>query len=92
MRKLIWPDYAINELNQTVEVLKVINPHGYSAAAIQAHVQREFDNGLDSYIGTGGWYVTVYKAPGQDDVWHPKVTLMTFTVRKFLIDHRKMGQ
>lgn len=92
MRKLVWPDYAINELNQTVDVLKVINPHGYTADAIKAHVQREFDAGLESYVGTGGWYVTVYKAPGTEDTWHPKVSLMTFSVRKFLIAHRMMDQ
>jgi hypothetical protein len=92
MRKLVWPDYAINELEQTVAVLKVINPHGCSAPAIQAHVQREFDAGLTSYVGTGGWYVTVYKAPGTEDTWHPKVSLMTFSVRRYLIEHRMMGQ
>ena len=84
MRKLVWTDHCEYNLNETISVLNVINPHGHNAKEIKAHVQREFDAGLESYVGTGGWYVTVYKAPGSEDTWHALVTLMTFTVARYL--------
>ena len=88
MRKLIWTDHALIDLDRVVRVLDVTNPRGQSAEYIKAHVQREFDKGLQSYVGTGGWYVTVYRAPSSDvdgcEVWHALPTLMAYSIEKYL--------
>jgi hypothetical protein len=88
MRRLIWTDHALSTLDDVADVLAIINPRGQTAAYIRARVQTEFDNGLDSYLGTGGWYVTVYRSPGDPDIWHAHPTLMAYSVKRWL-DSRK---
>ncbi len=89
MRKLIWTEMADHDLERVVRILNVINPKGHSAEHIKAHVDRMFrDENLDSYVGTAGWYVTVYRAPSQDrdgvEVWHALPTLMAYSLEKYL--------
>jgi hypothetical protein len=83
MRTLIWTDYETATLQEVVDVLDVINPRGHTVERIKAEVQRSFNDGLDSYIGTAGWYVTVYETP-TPGIWHAKPTLMAYSVKKYL--------
>jgi len=88
LRRLVWTPHALANLDEVVAVLSVINPKGHSAEHIRAAVNREFDAGLDSYMGTAGWYVTVYntKLPseGGAEIWHAVPTIMAYSVKRYL--------
>ncbi|RWB40443.1 MAG: hypothetical protein EOQ44_25200 [Mesorhizobium sp.] len=91
MRKLEWPSYAMDTLRDVVDVLNLINPKGQSVEHIKARVQAAFDNeNLTSYIGTAGWYVTVYERQDQPGVWEPKPTLMAYSVKRYLKEIGKL--
>lgn len=87
-RKLVWTPHALSNLDDVVLVLSKINPKGHSADHIRAAVNREFEVGLDSYMGTAGWYVTVYntRLPSEDgvEIWHAVPTIMAYSVKRYL--------
>ncbi|MBN7759753.1 hypothetical protein JYP52_01275 [Nitratireductor aquibiodomus] len=82
-----WRDL---ELEQTVEYLNAVNPHGYTAASIKAHAVRSWtDNDFaPTFVGTAGWYVTIIPTPDGSKPFLALVSIMAYTALTCLSERR----
>lgn len=84
-RVLDWSTAGSN-LELTSRVLAVINPgRPQSVDYIKRLTEKAFyQDGLQSYVGTGGWYVTVFDTGTVDadgrQVWRAHVSIMAYSV------------
>jgi len=91
MDQIEWRD---SELEETVAFLAATNPHGYTAASIKAHAYRVFadDNCKPTFIGTGGWYVSIVPKGYVSDngTTHiALVSIMAYSAKRYLDEMRE---
>lgn len=86
-------EWREQDLADTVAVLNVINPHGYTAERIKAETVRTLtENPSVRYWGTAGFYVLLYERAGHapTDSLECMTVLMPFVVRGYLESQREI--
>jgi hypothetical protein len=86
-----WSDSSIEDV---AEILLVINPLGYNTVDdLVAYIKSATNVTLDKagFWGTGGFYVSLCDVSYESEYTHAaKVTLMAYTVKKYLETIGKM--
>ena len=86
--KYVWD----NSLQQTAEVLFVINRGGHaSVESLRDYIKFLAEKELKApgYMGTGGWYVSSYRPEWADgDTLYMLTTVMAYTIQRYLDENR----